>query len=89
MKVKQTFMSLEKNNDEIVWLVLYTKHSIEIVGVFTSKELAESHCKDSFYVVGPLTLDSDYEEIKNWDGAYRPHGGDLYPTQCSCEECNC
>lgn len=73
------FMSLEKIDN--VWLVLYTKTSIEIVGIYTSLEKAVEVCKDMYYVVGPFTLDKDYTEIVEWAGAFRPMGGDLYPKK--------
>lgn len=76
-------MSLEKIDK--VWLVLYTKKSIEIVGVFSDIQKAVAICDDQFYVVGPFEVDKDYTHIMEWEGAFRPSGDPLYPETNYCE----
>lgn len=79
-------MSSEKIDK--VWLVLYTKSSIEVVGIFTDLPQAVATCKDKYYVVGPFELNRDYTDVEIWDGAFRPSGDPLYPEECDCEVCN-
>lgn len=80
-------MSSEKND---VWLVYYTKTSVELVGVFDDEQKALDVCKDKFYVIGPFEVNKDYTDINEWVGAYRPYGGPVYPDRCECDsECEC
>lgn len=50
-----------------------TGGSWEIMGVFSSKEKAESICLDSSYFVGPMKLDEPAPvETTDWPGLYTP-----------------
>jgi hypothetical protein len=45
----------------------------EVVGVFDSKELAESHCTTPYHFVGPKNLNvAENNPAVPWPGAYYP-----------------
>lgn len=62
----------------ILWIALEWKQDIskfEIVGVFSTKQMAEDACvcRNQNCVIGPITLDEVApKESTKWDGAYYP-----------------